>query len=78
MVHHADITWRRPALQGDEVDVSVRLESIRGARGIRRTWIRRTADGELLAELLVEWAWIRISDGRPTRVPKELVELIER
>jgi acyl-CoA thioester hydrolase len=78
VVHHAEITWRRPALQGDEVEVAVRVESIRGARGIRRTWIRRVADGEVLAELLVEWAWVRISDGRPTRVPRELVELAEK
>ena len=78
VVHHADITWRRPALLGDEVEISVRVESVRGARGIRRTWIRRVADGELLAELLVEWAWVRASDGRPTRVPRELVELVEK
>jgi len=37
VVHHADITWRRPALEGDEVEVEVRVESIRSARGIRRT-----------------------------------------
>jgi acyl-CoA thioester hydrolase len=78
VVHQADITWRRPAVQGDEVEVAVRVESIRGARGIRRTWIRRVADGELLAELLVEWAWVRTSDGRPTRVPRELVDLAEK
>ena len=78
VVHHAEITWRRPALRGDEVEVAVRVESVRGARGIRRTWIRRLADAELLAELLVEWAFVRISDGRPTRVPKELVELVEK
>lgn len=76
VVHHADITWRRPAVLGDEVEVTVRVESIRGARGIRRTWIRRVADGELVAELLVEWAWVRISDGRPFRVPQELVDLV--
>lgn len=78
VVHHADVTWRRPALLGDEVEISVRVESVRGARGIRRTWIRRVADGELLAELLVEWAWVRASDGRPTQVPRELVELVEK
>jgi acyl-CoA thioester hydrolase len=75
VVHHADITWRRPAVEGDEVEVSVRVESIRGARGIRRTWIRRAAGGDLLCELLVEWAWVRTSDGRPTRVPPELAAL---
>ena len=76
VVHHADITWRRPALGGDEVEISVEVISIHGARGIRRTWIRRVADGELLAELLVEWAWVRIADGRPARVPREIVELV--
>ena len=76
VVHHAEITWRRPALGGDEVEVTVEVLSIRGARGIRRTWIRRVSDGELLAELLVEWAWVRISDGRPARVPKELLALV--
>lgn len=75
VLHHAEITWRKPAVQDDEVEVSVRLESIRGVRGIRRTWIRRASDGELLCELLVEWAWVRIADGRPARVPRELVEL---
>ena len=78
VVHHAEITWRRPALPGDEVEVAVEVESVRGARGIRRTRIFRVPDSELLAELLVEWAWVRISDGRPARVPRELVELVER
>ena len=77
VVHHAEITWRRPALPGDEVEVAVRVESVRGARGIRRTRISRVSDGELLAELLIEWAWVRISDGRPMRVPRELVDLVE-
>ena len=75
VVHHADITWRRPALPRDEVEVSVRVESIRGARGVRRTWIRRAADGELLCEMLVVWAWVRLDTGRPARVPKELADL---
>src|SRR5205823_1877529 len=33
VLHHAEITWRKPAVQDDEVEVSVRLESIRGVRG---------------------------------------------
>jgi len=42
---------------------------------VRRTWIRRVADGELLAEVLTEWVWVRLSDGRPVPVPKELIDL---
>ncbi len=75
VIHRSEITYHRPAVYGDEIDVAVRVELIGGARGVRRTWIRRAATGELLCELLTEWAWIRLSDGRPARVPAELVEL---
>ncbi len=75
VIHRSEIRYRRPALYNDEVDVRVRVELIRGARGVRRTWITRATDGELLAEVLTEWAWVRLSDGRPVRVPRELEEL---
>ena len=41
---------------------------------MRRTFIRNVPGGQLLAEVLTEWAWIRLTDGRPARVPAELVE----
>jgi YbgC/YbaW family acyl-CoA thioester hydrolase len=72
------VTYRRPAVYGDVVEVEVRVELLRGARGIRRTWIRRAADGELLADVLTEWVWVRLTDGRPARVPAELVALANR
>ncbi len=75
VIYRSEIRYRRPALYNDEVEVRVRVELIRGARGVRRTWITRAAAGELLAEVLTEWAWVRLSDGRPVRVPRELEEL---
>ena len=75
VIRHIDITYHRPALYGDEVEVTVRVELVKGVRGVRRTTIRRVSDGELLAELLTEWVWVRLSDGRPAQVPRELVEL---
>jgi acyl-CoA thioesterase FadM len=51
----------------------VRVEYVRGTRGIRRTSIAR--DGEPLAEVLTEWVWVRSENGRPARVPEELVEV---
>jgi acyl-CoA thioester hydrolase len=78
VIHRSEIRYRRPALYNDEVEVRVRVELIRGARGVRRTWITRAAGGELLAEVLTEWAWVRLSDGRPMRVPRELEELTRR
>ena len=77
VIHRSEITYRRPALYDDEVEVRVHVELLRGARGVRRTWISRVRDGELLAEVLTEWAWIRLSDGRPVRIPRELEELAQ-
>ncbi|MGH7862591.1 MAG: acyl-CoA thioesterase [Candidatus Dormibacteraceae bacterium] len=74
VIHRADVTYLRPALYGDEIEVAVQVELVKGARGVRRTWIRRLPDRELLAEVLVEWVWVGL-DGRPRRVPRELVEL---
>jgi acyl-CoA thioester hydrolase len=75
VIHRTEVTYHRPAVYNDEVEVSVDVDLIRGARGVRSTWIRRVPGGELLAELWTEWAWVRLTDGRPTRVPPELVEL---
>ena len=77
MIRRSEITHHRPAVYGDEVEVRVRVELVKGVRGVRRTWIRRVADGELLAEVLTEWVWVRLSDGRPAPVPKELLDLAD-
>jgi len=75
VIRRSEITYHRPAVYGDEVELTVRVELVRGARGVRRTTIRRAAGGELFAEVLTEWVWVRLSDGRATPVPRELVEL---
>lgn len=74
VIRRSEVIYHSPALYGDLVEISVRVELVRGARGVRRTFIRRIEDGRLLAEVATEWAWIRLSDGRPARVPAELVE----
>lgn len=63
VIRHIDITYHRPAVYGDEVEVTVRVELVKGVRGVRRTTIRRVSDGVLFAELLTEWVWVRLSDG---------------
>lgn len=73
VVRHHEVTYRRPAVYGDELQLTTRAESVRGARGFRKTIITRVTDGEVIAELQTEWVWVRLSDGRPTRVPDDLV-----
>jgi len=75
VIRRTEITYHRPAVYGDEVELTVTVELVRGARGVRRTAIRRASDGELFAEVLTEWVWVRLRDGRATQVPAELVAL---
>lgn len=75
VIRRTEIIYHRPAVYGDEVELTVKVEQVKGARGVRRTTIRRVANGEPLAEVLTEWVWVRVSDGRPAPAPRELVEL---
>ena len=72
VVRRHEATYHLPAVALDEIEATVRVEGVRGVRGWRRTWIRRAADGALLAEVFSEWAWVRTSDGRPARVPDDI------
>lgn len=69
--HH--VTYHRPVEWGDVVIVTTLPQEIGGARGMRRTEIRRESDGVLTTDVLTEWIWVRTSDGRPSRVPAELI-----
>lgn len=73
LVRRHEITYRRPALYGDELELTTRALSVKGARGLRETTIVNAADRAVIAEVLTEWVWVRLPDGRPTRVPDEIV-----
>lgn len=75
VVRSHQVQYLRPARLGDDLDLAVQVELIRGVRGVRRTTIDRAADGERVAEVHSVWVWVRLSDGRPTRVPAALVEM---
>jgi acyl-CoA thioester hydrolase len=75
LVRRHEVTYHLPAVRGDEILATVRVLALGGVRGVRHTAIRRGADGALLAEVRSEWVWVRLADGRPARVPAELLEL---
>ncbi len=74
--HH--VTYRQPIVYGDAVLVTTIPTDLAGVRGVRRTEIHREADGALVTEVTSHWVWVRTSDGRPTRVPAELLEVYRR
>jgi acyl-CoA thioester hydrolase len=73
-----EITYLSAARFGDELELTVRVELVRGVRGQRRTTIVQQRDGDPVAEIFTEWVWVRHSDGRPAPVPRPLVELAAR
>lgn len=74
MVHRHQIIYHRPAMLDDELELKARVRSLRGVRGVRETSITRIADQAPIADIESEWVWVRLSDGRPTRVPQEIVD----
>jgi acyl-CoA thioester hydrolase len=75
VVRRHEIEYLYPARLGDELDLTVRVELVRGVRGVRRTAIRIAEGGSPVANVWSEWVWVRLSDGRPSRVPAELVQV---
>ena len=73
VVRKHEIIYHQPALYGAELELTTTVASMRGARAIRQTAIS-LIDGGRLAEVTTEWVWVRGSDGRPTRLPRELLE----
>jgi acyl-CoA thioester hydrolase len=73
LVRRHEITYHQPARRGDDIQLDVRVTGIGGVRGRRHTEIRLAASGIALAEVASEWVWVRLADGRPARVPDELV-----
>jgi len=76
VVRKHEIVYRQPALYGDELELTTTLVEMRGARGVRQTSISRV-DGTRLADITTEWVWVRAADGRPTRVPAEVIAAFE-
>jgi acyl-CoA thioester hydrolase len=74
LVRRHEVTYHQPARRGDEVAGTVRVLALGGVRGLRHTSFVRPRDGVLLAEVRSEWVWVRVSDGRPARVPAELMD----
>ncbi|MGI9146680.1 MAG: acyl-CoA thioesterase [Chloroflexota bacterium] len=69
VVRRHEITYLRAATYGDELQLTTQVQQMRGARGIRNTVIQLVPDGSLVVQMQTEWVWIRLSDGRPVRIP---------
>jgi acyl-CoA thioester hydrolase len=78
VVREHRVTYHRPVEYGDTVRITTLPQTLAGVRGTRRTEIHRESDGVLTTEATTDWVWVRESDGRPSRVPPDLLALFTR
>ena len=74
VVRRHEVDYLRPALAGDEVEVETRVVAMSPVTATRQTFIRRAADGQVLAQARTQWAYVSTSTGRPVRIPPEVVQ----
>jgi acyl-CoA thioester hydrolase len=75
MLNHY-ISYKFPAVKGDEVLIKTQVGSATNAKYQRFVEIRRKSDQKLLAESKTEWCALN-KNGRPVRISQELRDIFE-
>ncbi|MBT8048996.1 MAG: acyl-CoA thioesterase [Xanthomonadales bacterium] len=71
VVRSHQITYLKPAFEGDEVLIRTWVASARPALSVRKYEIKH-ADGTLLATAETEWVFVNYKTQRPVRIPPEV------
>ena len=72
VVRRHTITYRRPALLGDQLVMGTWIASFAHGQCERRTLFWRPSDRTVLADAATCWVYIDMRSGRPIRVPEAL------
>ena len=73
MDHH--IKYKAEAFEGDEIVVTTFVKKFTAATSVRHTEIRRRGEDKILVSAVTNWCLLKMPEGRPMRVPKEVLEL---
>jgi acyl-CoA thioester hydrolase len=76
VVRSHQITYLKPAYEGDELVITTWVANLRPATSLRRYEIYRS-DGALLARAETEWAFINYARQKPTRIPPVVADCFE-
>lgn len=71
--HH--IIYKGQAFEGDEIVVTTFVKEFTAAKSIRHTTIRRKGEENILVSAVTNWCLLKMPEGRPMRVPAEIVDL---
>jgi len=73
-VHRHTIEYHRPAVFGDELEISTWLSDFKRTNSIRNYLIKNAADGALLARARVQRACVDFKSGRPIAFPEAMAQ----
>jgi len=71
--HH--ITYKAQAIEGDIISLTTLVKAFSGAKSERHTEIKRKTDNKLLASAVTNWCLLKMPQGRPMRVPRNIIDL---
>jgi len=74
VVRRHDIEYLGAAFEAQELVAETWVASMKGATSLRRTRFTRATDGAELCHAATTWVLVSLPQGRPTRVPRELLQ----
>ncbi len=78
VMRRIEIDYLRPAVAGDNLEVTTWLQTLRGPRAIRRYEIRKQGDEQLLVTAEALWVWVDTKAMRPRAIPQQVIEVFEQ
>ena len=72
VVRRHELTYLKPAVQGDRLRVVTHVATMSAANSIRKTRIVRHGDEAILLDALTDWVYVDLKRGRPARIPKDV------
>ena len=76
VVRSHQITYLKPAFEGDCLVIKTWVANMKPASSLRRYEILN-AEGEILARAETDWAFVNYERQKPTRIPAEVADCFE-
>ena len=77
VVRKHEIEYLASVQRGEEIELTTWISSWRGPSAQRHTRMRRVSDGRDVARALTHWVLVSMPEGRPRRIPPELVDAFD-
>jgi acyl-CoA thioester hydrolase len=77
VIRQLSIRYYLPSRYADELEVKTWISEVRRVSSTREYLITRTADGARVARARVNWIYLDLDKGQPTRLPAEITRAFE-